>query len=431
MSEKYKIGLTRNRLYEPFNTVLFWGEYKGSFDLLQANKAMKMLCAKEPVITCGLELSDDSQAFLVSGYIEPELLCDGRSKDEIVATYNCRGIDTEKGLFSFHYSTDGYLVIAGHTIICDEKSLLRLAKSFVLFYERKDLNVEAMPVNAFGEHSSLPVDVASPLTDKLSSELEGKWGKRPVKYSPAQCEGAKRKYRQENNGREEIVLELPSERMEVLNEICARESVDLSSVVFFCFYKSLLENINLPKKAQKWVVSSDRRFFLQNAKDCSVGAFDGSVEISLNKKDDKKDIREQMKSFHLNCYKGVTSVFRSFYDDVLLMKLSPDFTDSAYMFLFGENKNKVSRRLAENYGCACEKMCRSFSCNLSQEYWAPLKSFDDIMVTGEVKTQYYTSLDFLDFGDKGRLVFRYNPRKITPQIARSVVKKAEKIMAEI
>ena len=43
MSGRIKLGLTRNRLFEFNNTVVFCGKYKSFIDENEANKALKML----------------------------------------------------------------------------------------------------------------------------------------------------------------------------------------------------------------------------------------------------------------------------------------------------------------------------------------------------------------------------------------------------
>lgn len=431
MSEKYEVGLSRNRVYEPFNAIVFCGKYNGAFDLSQANKAMKMLIAKEPVITCALEMQDDAKAYLVAGVVSPDIAESDKTKSEIVNEYENNGIDASEGVFRFCYSSDGYFVIVGHIVVCDYKSLLRLAKAFVLFYERKNLDVEPMPINTFPGFSALPVDIASPITDKLSAELESKWGKKVEKFTREECETARNEYRKNQKHRKEISVVLSAKNIERLKAFCEIESVDLSSVIGFCFNQSLVETLDVPKKSRKWVITSDRRFFLHNAPQCSVGAFDGSVEIPNSKKISNKPLKEQLKAFHLNCYKGVTSVFRNFYDDVLLMKLSPEFTDSAYMYMFGKTRNKASQRLAENYGCKSEKMCGYFSCNLGQSFWAPLKSFGDVSVSGGIKSSYFSFLIFLYSSDGGTLTFKFNPEKISEEIARKITENALGMLEEI
>ena len=73
MSEKYKLGLTRNRLFEFDNCVVFAGKYDTSIESLKGEKAIRLLSLKEPLITAKIELEGNGDAFVVVDKVEQKL----------------------------------------------------------------------------------------------------------------------------------------------------------------------------------------------------------------------------------------------------------------------------------------------------------------------------------------------------------------------
>ena len=185
MAEKYKLGLSRNRLFEFNSTVVFCGAFGDSPDIAEVQKAIKMLSIKEPCITANVELNNNSEAFIVTGVVEPEVEISTLNSDEVLAFYEAEPLKFCDRLFSFHISADNCLIIAGHTVFCDAKSLLRLASYFSAYYEKTTLSVEPDEIYTFSEPKSLPVDVISPLVNKLSSELDDDWQKNKRAYANA------------------------------------------------------------------------------------------------------------------------------------------------------------------------------------------------------------------------------------------------------
>lgn len=421
MCEMVELGLSRNRAFEPYSAVIFSGKYKEKFNADEVNKAFRLLLEKEPILSCAVEFGDNGKVFLVKGKVEPKVVFSQKKENEIISLYSKQGLDISEKLFEFYVTEDDFLVIISHTAVADGKSLLRLAKSFVTFYEKKSISIEANSVNAFSSFLDLPVDIASPLTDKLAANLDEKWNKKPKNYDVNDYKKLQFECSVKETFIDELSATISSEDMGKIKMYCEEESVDVSSVVGFAFYKALLGKMNGDKKFERFVVSSDRRFFMTDSSKYSVGAFDGSVEISLGKKERRKDLTEQLKAFHLAMYKGVTSVFKSFYDDVLLMKVEPSYCHSAYMYAFGFNKNKASQKLAESYSCLCEKMCKYSFCNLEQTYWCELQNFSDISVRDAVRLYSSTALNLVMAQGEGKLIFRFRSDKVTPAKAQSVL----------
>lgn len=431
MSERYKLGLTRNRLFEFDNCVLFCGKIKGGFEETELLKAFKMLCLKEPLLTSKIELQSDGEAFVVTESVEQNINKLSKPYSEILEDYENDGIDFWDKVFEFSLSSDGFLIIAAHTAVCDAKSLLRLAAELYAFYSKKSVSVEPSTVNLFPEIQSLPVEVASPITDKLSAELDSKWLEKPHIYSAEDYKKAKSVYLENRRSRGELGAVVNEESLSSLKKYCNANNLDVSSVIAFSFYENLVKFAGGKRKYNKMNIYADQRFFFTNFKDYGVGAFNGVITADLSKKENGKPLGERVKQFHLNCYKGVTSVFKIFYDESLLMKVSPSLCDSAYMYKAGLIKNNASKKLAENYGCGCEKICDFFSCNLEQEYWKNLEEFPFVQVFEPLKMRSATYVSFIRRKGEGYITFKYKKDKCSDSQAQIILENSLQLLEEI
>ena len=430
MSDKIKIGLTRNRLFEFNNAVVFCGKPMG-YGKATLNKALKLLCLKEPVITSVATLCKHGECYIEADMVSQELIVSEKNACEIKKDFAENGLSFDEKLFEFVLSDDGYLVVGAHTLVADCKSLLRLAMELAQLCGSGVNSVVPMGIEPFSDTTALPMEVNSPLTDKLSAELDSKWQKISRKLSVADYKSAREVYFGKRSFSDELTLELSSERTAVLAEFCAEQGVDLSSVIGFAFYKALHGKLNPAKKHGKMCIHADRRFFIQNAENVSVGAFNGFCEASLGDKERKLDLNEQIKAFHKSCYKGVTSPFKTFYDEVLLMKVSPSYCDSAYMYLAGSVKDKPSKKLAQNYGCMNEQLCEFFSCNLEQNYWRGLDVFSDISVTEPLKERFAASVGFLRVAGGCKITLRFNNRRLDESGVQCVITEAMDVLNKI
>ena len=375
MSEKYKLGLTRNRLFEFDNCVVFAGKYDTSIESLKGEKAIRLLSLKEPLITAKIELEGNGDAFVVVDEVEQKLNFCNEDCNALLDKYKSKGLSFWKKVFEFSVSSDGYFIIAGHTCVADAKSLLRLAVYFSEIYNSNGFSVEPSDVSVISEKSQLPLEVLSPVTDKLSVELDSKWAGKGVTFGVKDYLEAKSRYDSVKGERAEIKQVISAEAISALQTCCKENSVDASSVVAFAFYEALCDDATLKASRCKMNVYGDSRFFFHDYEKYGIGAYNGVVNVYLRKKDKAKTDVERLKAFHINAYKGITSTFKVFYDDVFLLSVSPSLCDSAFMYAAGCFKYKTSAKIADNYGCKNEMLCDFFSCNLDQQFWSELVHF--------------------------------------------------------
>lgn len=431
MSEKYKLGLTRNRLFEFDNCVLFCGKPQGGFDIAELRKAFKMLCEKEPLVTSKIELANDGEAYVVTETVEQMIFEKKLSHVALLNECENNGIAFWEKTFEFYLSEDGFLVVAGHTAVCDAKSLLRIACELLAFYKKESLGIEPSAVNLFPEFKDLPLEVASPITDKLSAELDAKWKQKPTVYSVGDYKSAREVYMKKRVPCGEVRASFGRASLSDLKTYSTENGVDVSSAVAFAVLENLLKTSDGKKNRNKMNIYADERFFFTNFEDYGVGAFNGAVTVGINKKYLKKPLNERLKQFHLDCYKGVTSPFKVFYDETLLMKVSPSLCDSSYINSVGLNNLKVSEKLAKNYGCACEKICDFFGCNLEQEYWKTLDGFECVDVFEPFKMRSATYVSFLRHKNESHIVLKYKKDCFSDSTAQNILDETIRFLENI
>ncbi len=431
MSQKFKLALTRGRLFELDNTVTFFGKFNDAFDENKAEAAIKRLGLAEPVITSSIELCDDSSAYIVTDEVSPLVELSELTKAQLCTCFEENPLIFFEKCFRFFYTADGYLFIAGHTAVCDAKSLLRLAMLFADFYSGKKLNAPEDKIFTFSEPKSLPVDVISPLTNKLSSELDNKWHKESRKFTKEDYVSSCESYKQLRGEIGVVCSEFSAKEIQELREYCKNKGVDLSSLVYFAFYKSFLSSNCDSKTISKMLVCADRRYFHGFKENYFVGAYNGTVNVSLNKKELKKAEEEQLKLFHLDTYRALTSPFRVFYDDVLFMQIEPALCDASFVALAGEYKSKFIENFSKTYGCKDEVLCECLYCNLNQQYWESLGFYSDICAFEPFKWRSLATLTFSETAYGGKLYFKYKKEKTDESTANTIVNKAVSFMKNL
>lgn len=422
MAEKIELGLSRNRLFDFNSTVVFKGRYKGELNESDVNKALKMLSVKEPVITAVACVEEDSKGYILTGKVNPVVSVSSGRADDIVRGYDRKPLSFYDRLFEFTISADGYLVIAGHTLVCDAKSLLRLAGYFADFYEKKTLSVEENEILTFSQKGSLPVDVISPLVNKLSSELDDGWQKSKKIFTLEDYKSACAHYFSEVFvPASDVSCFVENGDVLALCEKATELEVDFSSLLYFCFYKALVANVKVPKNESKLRVYADRRFFHGGKDIYSVGAYNGTVCVSLSHKEQRKSLEEQLKIFHLDIYRAITSPFRVFSDEILLMSVEDSFCDSSYMYMSGMLKGKAPKNLAKTYGCLNKELGDCFYCNLTQQYWESLGVYKDISVSEPMKERSRVLLNLVQTHEGVSVQLRYRDKGIDENISQKLI----------
>lgn len=429
MPEKYKLGLTRNRLFEFDNCVSFLGEAGEMFDYDRCIKALKTLCLKEPLLCCGAELCENGDAYIVEGKNEIDFEFFQGDLSEYVRKKEYEGFDFSKSLFSFAVLNGNVLGVFAHTLVADVRSLMYVAGTFMNIYESGSLSIVPSEIKVISETSQLPSGVFSVVIDRLSSDLDMNWQKNERVFSLRDYRDAREKYLSEKKETKTLVIDIDPQTLSALKNFAAKEKVDVSSLVAFVFHESLTRILGGRKKFKKLNIHVNERAFLEGFEKAYMGAFNGMITVSKKKDKALPDtVQNNGVSFHKNIYKNFTSVFKVFYNEFLLMRIPGSYCDSQYMYCAGVFPRKCSKKLAKTYGCANEAAGEFCSCNLNQEFWSNQKAFKEVYVQEPLKTRSATMITFIEKGETGKVYFKYKKEKVSDEAARSVTQKAVELL---
>lgn len=432
MSEKFKLGLTRNRLFEFDNCVCFLGKVIEEFDVVKCQRAFKTLLLKEPVLTCGVELCENGDAFLVTGAKEPCLEFYQGDEKSFVDKMKADGIDFREKLFSFVIMNDSTLGIFAHTVVADVRALMYLADEFVNIYKNDVASVAPSEIIVLSEVSQLPSNVLSVVIDKLSSELDVGWQKKTKVFNCSDYETARKKYITAKQEQNSIAFRIDEKTLSNLKSFAHKENVDVSSIVAFAFYESLVKFVGGKRKYRKLNVQANERVFFSDGYKMQIGAYNGVVTVGRTKnKKTPATIENKAKAFHGEIYKRVTSAFTTFYNEFLFMRLPASFADSQYMYCAGEFHHKYSKKLAEVYGCANEVVGEFCSYNLNQKKWNNLDFFDDVILSEPLKMRSTTLITFVENGDNATIGFGYKKDRISNETAQNIMKDAVDLLKKL
>lgn len=431
MSEKIKLGLSRNRLFDFDNCVCFLGEAEVSFDIPECEKTLKTLCLKEAILCCGVELCGNGEAYLVTEQNEIVLETFQGDVEEFVKNKKHNGLDFTKELFSFVVLNGNTLGIFAHTVIADSRSLMYLAGEFMKLYKSKTLSVTPSEIKVLSEISQMPSNVFSVVIDRLASDLEVGWQKKTSVFTLEDYKKARDKYLKIKSLTGNISVEIAKELLVNLKNFAHRECIDVSSLVAFAFYESLTRILGGRRKYRKLNVQANERIFFEDFGKMQVGSFNGFVPVE--KKKDKKPpdtLENNAVNFHKEIYKRVTSAFKVFYNEFLFMRLPPSFVDSQYMYCAGEFEHKYSKKLANTYGCNNEVVGEFCSYNLNQSFWSTLDVFKNVVPCEPLKMRSSTLITFVEKDGKGEVRFEYKKERLSDSDAQLVVKKAMDLLSK-
>jgi hypothetical protein len=432
MAGKVKLGLTRNRLFEFCNCVSFVGELEESLEKIRLEKALKMLFLKYPLLSSVTELNEaDGEAAVLIGAVNPEIGFLDDNCEAFVSRKINNGIDFCERNFEFYVLNSKILCVFAHTSVADNYFLLALTSELLSVYDKETISIEESPVSLFSESSVLPLKVFSPITEKLSAELEMKWLGRTSIYGVDDYKSARAKYYADEGGESCVKSALDKESVDKLKGFCEKNKVDLSTVVAFCYYEALRKNNISNKKYKKIYFQTNRRCMLNEPSDFIQGAHNGLLELFTEKKKMSSPLKERMIAFHQMAYKAFCSVYNNFEKDFFLMKLSPSFCDSAYMNRVGLNKSKISEKLSKNHLCGVDVAGEFAFINFSQEYYQSFKRFKDVVATEPLKPRTSTFLQF-DYNENGaRLILKYRSKELSGECAQRVLTDLKKFADEL
>ncbi len=432
MSEKFKLGLTRNRLFEFCNCVSFLGEVETDFDIAQCERVLKILGLKEPLLCSAVELCDNGEAYLVTERNSVKLEVFQGDVEAFVKKKEKDGFDFSKQLFSFAILNGKTLGIFAHTVVADARTLMYLAGEFMRIYSKTPASVVPSEIKILSEKTQLPSNVYSIVIERLASGLEIGWQKSPEVFTQEDYKVAREKYLSQESDSGTIVLKIDTHILGRLKSFAQKENVDVSSLVAFAFYETLTATLGGRRRYRKLNVQANERVFFEDFDKMQVGAFNGLITVEKKKNKKTPDTFENNAiNFHKEIYKRMTNAFDVFYNEFLFLRLPESYVDSQYMYCAGEYQHKYSRKLADTYGCANEVVGEFCSYNLNQNYWSSLNGFKRVCPCESLKMRSSTLITFVEKGDEGEVFFVYKKDKLSDSAAHGVVEKAIELLNKL
>ena len=405
MNDNIKLGISRCRLFDFQNVVAFVGEYPESFDEKEMSKAIKMLSVRQPLIASSITLNENSEAFINSESVTPVVEFITGDVGELVKKHKQNGINFTKQLFEFFIINSNTLVMFSHTAVSDAKSLLVLAMELLQYYNKESVSVEPSEIKLFSSDDELPQEVQSFVADRVTEVLENEWLAKKRSFTYDDYLNAKQNFDRFTGELSSVDYCFDDELTEHLFKKSEELKTDVSSLVLFSLQKVFLAKTKLPKKNQKINAKIDRRPFFVDGDLYSVGPFNGSVVVdTLNT---AGVLSDKAKDFHKSYYKKMTLCFNSFYNEVFLSRLSPEFLDSAFFYKSKTYKGKPTKKLATLYGCERKFLLGFESYNLNQKSWEKLSTFHHIFVNEPHKSNENVSATLV-LGKKNLLHLEFN-----------------------
>ena len=127
----------------------------------------------------------------------------------------------------------------------------------MLFYNEPLSNIEPSKINLISQKTDLPLEVASPIIDRLSAELDMKWQKDAKAFGLSDYTEAKKTYDMNRAPSREMKHDFSADDMIKMCEYCKKEMIDVVSLIGCAFYDSLVNNIHGKKKSNKMNVYAD------------------------------------------------------------------------------------------------------------------------------------------------------------------------------
>lgn len=379
MPEEYRLHLSRSVLFDASPLCAFSCTCDFELDEKEFLKAYKMLSVKEPLITAAARIDEKGEGYAVIGAAKAKPVF--IEADDETAFFNNekeRPSNPFEGFFRFFVLNKKTLAVFASAAVADCKSLFMLAEELFDFYNKKTLDVSPRDVFLFSKKSDVPSNAFSVIIDRITSDIEMKWQKKPKIFSKSDYLRLLEVEGKTQPAKNRISFSFDEAETEALLKKCADKKTDMSTAVCFAFRKAALSSHDFKKLKRKKVnFGADFRIYEDEPYKYGVGPFYARAGIT---KPIRKELKAkgELKAFHDMCYKKLANVFFAYYDKVFLMCLSPFLCDAAEFYAAGLYKTKTAKKLAKNYSCLYTPLLTFDFFNLDCERWAFLKEFGDV-----------------------------------------------------
>lgn len=379
--------------------VSFKGTYENGFDEKELLKAFKMLCVKEPLASSFIRM-DGEDAFVVTGENSASLeFFDVADEEEFFLERKNSVIDVFSHLFEFYVLNKKTLVIFANTAVADVKSLFILALRLLAFYEKKTVDVSSENVFVYSRTTDVPLNVYSVVIDKLASDMEMVWQKKPRTFQKSDYVRLIEKQKKDAKKSIYLSYELDGNKALEIKKLCNERGTDVATLCCYSFKNALTGNRKFKKlKRKKLCFGADLRLYEEEPKKLGVGPFFGRASVV---KSPKKEVEENgsFKAFHDNCYKKLTNAFYTYYNRVFFSSISPSLCDASEFYSAGLLKSKAAAKLAKSYSELYKPLMNFDFYNLDCDMWKSLCEFEKMSFFEQKgKNVYFAVTVFLKDG---------------------------------
>lgn len=429
MAEKYKLGLSRSRLFEFDNCVFFAGTVKNGILQPEAERALRMLSIKEPLITSAVVTDETGEAYVVTGACEPVISFTDEKSDAVFNAEKQKGIDFTERLFEFFVSGGNTLIICAHTVIADVKTLFVLAGEFLAFYEHRSVNVEPSAVCIFSEKADMPSNLFSPITDSVTLNLESGRQKKSTVFTADDYKKAHSAFAAAHRKEGVSYFSLGEDESAALKTACREAGIDVATAVGCAFHRATVSMMHARKKYARALFGTDLRLYIDSDKFGLAGPYTAGISVSLPKAAAAKK-SGYTKAYHDEVYKKYMSAIQAFYDDTFLMQLSPSFCDSAYMYAAHKYSSRSTKKLALNYTCLSPRVMSFYAYNADQRFWSSLDGFGSADAFEPFKVRDDFSVTLLTFKNRMSIRVAYNAEKCDEAKAAALFENVRAMLAK-
>ncbi len=422
MNGKYKLGITRSRVFALENCVHFAGVTGEKFEPEQLAKSISMLGEKYPLLTCVIELAGSGEAYAVQTADAVRFCSRSGSADEIIADERCRGFDFSKELFRIVLINGITLALFGHTAVFDVRSLALLAAELVRFYRRESFDVEQRLPELFGEKSDLPDSATSGVAERIANSLNFSWMKHNRYFTSEDFRKAEEAYGKSRPQQKRVHITVLENTTADLVEWCRETNNDVSAAAAFHVFSELRKLHGFSGGDRHVLWQCNERLFLTENEVYGIGPYNSAAAVKVPHS--KKKGLTPFDAFQDETYKKHATCFSTFYDTVYLMEILPQLCDAAHLYEAGTFKNRTAKSLAEKElnmrGCALG--CGFY--NFDQKYWERIKCFESVDFSEPFSRRSRAFLNITLMNNKLKLELIYREGEISDKDASSVLMNA-------
>ncbi len=405
MNDRYKLGLTRSRVFALENCVYFSGILGEPADTAQFEKAVTMLREKYPLLCGTIELCPNGEAYVVESLNTIPFESVAGDAVSIISEECRRGFDFSKALFKIVLVNADTVVLFGHTAVCDVNSLALLAGELMRFYRRESFDIERREPELFPEKSDLPDNVTSGVAERIANTLNFAWIKHDRFFGYSDYLKAVKAYSAKRPRQNAVTVTVGAGETEAIVSRCHGNNTDVSAAAAYCVFDRLAKGGCL-KRDRHVLWQCNERLFLSENEVRGVGPYNSAAAVKVPRS--KKKRLAPFDAFQDETYKKHATCFNVFYDSVYLMEVLPQLCDAANLCEAGVFKNRTAKSLAKkefnmrNCALGCEFL------NFDQQYWGTVKCFESVAFSEPFsqRSQFYLNVSLFNGELKLNLIYR-------------------------